>query len=82
MFEAVAPASDIVTNAEIASRLGISPHTVVQWRQRYKGEFPDPVAQHGMAYVWEWADVYAWLKATKRDANVADEHRVRARKRP
>lgn len=79
MFEFVAPASDIVTNAEIASRLGISPHTVVQWRARFKGDFPEPVAQHGMAYVWEWRDVYDWCQANGRA--VPDEWKPKGRRK-
>lgn len=81
MFDAVAPAVDLVTNADIADRLGLSPHTIVQWRARFKGEFPEPKAQHGMAYVWEWADVYAWLKATGRAEMVPDEWKPKGRKR-
>lgn len=55
----------LVSSVEIADRLGVKRMTVHQWRQRNVG-FPDPLAQLAIGPVWDWADVEAWAKASRR----------------
>jgi hypothetical protein len=56
----------LVGAAEIAERMGLAlPQTVHDWRRRY-ADFPEPVAQLKMGYVWNWPDVLAWARATGR----------------
>lgn len=53
--------SDMVTQTEIALRLGVQPSTVANWRTRYSN-FPEPVFRLN----YRWSDVKAWLEATGR----------------
>jgi hypothetical protein len=56
----------LVGAAEIADRLGLAlAQTVHDWRRRYP-DFPSPVAELKMGYVWYWGDVARWAKATGR----------------
>jgi len=58
--------ADLVGSREIAARLGLSrPESVHVWRQRYE-DFPQPITRLGVGFVWDWADVEAWAKATGR----------------
>lgn len=56
----------LVGASEIAKRLGVKqPQAVHLWRRRYD-DFPEPVAQLDMGFVWNWPDVERWAKATGR----------------
>jgi len=58
--------SDIVGAHEISERLGGAHTSIVHvWRNRHK-DFPKPflVLQAGM--LWDWKEVEAWAKKTKR----------------
>lgn len=52
----------LVGVAEIASRLGVRPNTVIVWRRRGL-EFPSPLAALAMGPVWYWPDIDAWYQA-------------------
>ena len=57
----------LVGTAEIAERLGVKRHQVVNdWMRRYPGEFPDPVAQLRRGPIWNWPDVERWARKTGR----------------
>ncbi len=56
-------ADDLVSQAEIIDRLGIS-------RQRFqvlanRPDFPEPIASPGGRRIWLWTAVEAWDKARK-----------------
>lgn len=58
---------NLVGAAEIAERLGVARAQVVHdWRRRYPGEFPEPVAKLKQALVWNWPDVEVWARSTRR----------------
>lgn len=60
-------AAQLVGASEIAARLGAAgPHVVREWRRRYPGDFPDPVAGLVMGNVWLWPEVEAWARRTGR----------------
>jgi predicted DNA-binding transcriptional regulator AlpA len=57
---------DIVGAHEIAERLNLSfPNVVHNWRSRHV-DFPKPIAELTAGVFWDWKEVKAWLKATKR----------------
>jgi predicted DNA-binding transcriptional regulator AlpA len=55
---------DLVTGAEIARRLAISPTRVSQLAQR--PTFPRPLGRLGHATIWRWADIERWAELTDR----------------
>ena len=58
----------LVSQLDIADRLGVTRHAVKQWRRRH-GDFPLPALyiDLGEKPVWVWSDVWAWaLKRMKR----------------
>jgi hypothetical protein len=57
---------ELVGSKEIADRLGLNhAEVVINWHHRYE-DFPEPVARLSIGYVWEWADVEKWARATGR----------------
>jgi hypothetical protein len=66
MSDRTVRASDLVGTAEIAQRLGVRDHNVVNtWRRRH-GDFPAPVVILSAGRVWSWPDVEAWASRTGR----------------
>lgn len=61
----------LMTDAQTAAYLGLSPRTLVNWRARKKG--PKPALRIGRAVYYRLADVNAWLdeQATKMAAGWA-----------
>lgn len=63
-----------VGSLEIAKRLGVKPDTVIQWRLRERrGEgrhsispMPEPRWTVSGCPAWDWAEVEAWARSTKR----------------
>jgi len=59
-------AEDLVGAHEIAERLGVRrPQVVHDWRRRHK-DFPKPIAKLKTALVWDWKEIQAWARHTKR----------------
>ncbi len=59
-------AKDLVGAFEIADRLGMSHHAIVHvWRSRYP-EFPKPIIKLHAGMIWDWKEVEAWARKTKR----------------
>jgi len=57
---------DLVGTVEIAQRLGVADHNVVNtWRRRHPG-FPQPLTTLRHGRIWSWTDVEAWARATGR----------------
>ena len=57
---------DLVGTVEIAHRLGVRDHNVVNtWRRRHP-DFPPPLATLRHGRVWAWPDVEAWALRTGR----------------
>ena len=57
---------DLVGTVEIAQRLGVRDHNVVNtWRRRHP-DFPAPVLTLAVGRVWCWTDVEAWARETGR----------------
>ena len=57
---------DLVGTVEIAQRLGVRDHNVVNmWRRRHP-DFPQPVATLRHGRIWAWPDVEAWARKTDR----------------
>jgi predicted DNA-binding transcriptional regulator AlpA len=57
---------DIVGAHEISERLGGSQTSIVHvWRMRHRS-FPKPVAVLHGGMLWDWNDIEAWAKKTKR----------------
>lgn len=52
---------NLVSNKDIAKRLGVTTSTASNWPRRYS-DFPAPVAVVGDGWtkVWLWDDVLAW----------------------
>ena len=70
--------SDPVGISDIATRAGVQPVTVRQWRRRH-AEFPPPRWTVSAKPTWEWADVVRWLVATDRIDDVEDRLSVHER---
>jgi hypothetical protein len=65
MTERVRP-SDLVGANEIADRLQVAfPQMVHEWKRRHK-DFPKPIASLSMGLIWDWSEVEAWARKTKR----------------
>jgi len=63
--ERVDPAN-LVGTAEIARRLGVKQHRVVnEWLRRYP-DFPKPLAVVSGVRVWDWPDIERWARQTGR----------------
>jgi hypothetical protein len=64
-------ASDLVSAADIASRLGVATNTVTQWHHR--GLLPPPVAlvERRTMRLWSWEAVETWAQSTGRLSRVA-----------
>ncbi|MBE9924414.1 hypothetical protein G8C93_00715 [Cellulosimicrobium cellulans] len=67
--EIVSADRDIVSQADIAERIGVSRETVRTWARgmRGPGKFPIPIATvgggaRGGTDIWYWADVQSWLE--------------------
>ena len=57
---------DLVGTVEIAQRLGVRDHNVVNtWRRRHS-DFPAPVATLRLGRIWRWDDVEKWARKTGR----------------
>lgn len=54
--------SDFVTRADIADRAGVSKPTANTWSK--EPTFPGPIG-HTRGPIWEWGDVYQWLRSHK-----------------
>ena len=58
--------ADLVGTVEIAQRVGVGDHNVVNtWRYRH-ADFPEPVVTLRHARIWSWADVERWARETGR----------------
>jgi predicted DNA-binding transcriptional regulator AlpA len=58
--------NDIVGAKEIAERIGRSHTTIVHsWHRRLK-HFPRPIAVISAGKLWDWKEIEAWAKKTKR----------------
>ena len=53
----------------VAARVGLSATTI--WRQRRRGQFPDPVRISPGCVAWREADVESWI-ASRSEASVGD----------
>ena len=59
-------AVDLVGTVEIAQRVGVRDHNVVNnWRRRH-ADFPQPLVTLGLGRVWSWPDVEEWARRTGR----------------
>jgi predicted DNA-binding transcriptional regulator AlpA len=56
---------DLVGATEIAKRLDVARQVVHLWRTR-DATFPEPLTTVTRTMVWNWPDVEAWARATKR----------------
>lgn len=57
---------DLVGSVEIAQRLGVRDHNVVNtWRRRH-ADFPRPILTLRLGRIWSWPDVERWAGATGR----------------
>ena len=58
--------SELVGTVEIAQRLGVHSHNVVNvWRRRHS-DFPEPVTTLRHGRIWSWPDVETWARRTGR----------------
>ncbi len=76
----MASVSDPVGQHEIASRLGVPPGTVHQWRKRGLLPEPDYPSVSGWP-AWEWPVIEAWARRTGRLAPAAGASPTAAPKR-
>jgi predicted DNA-binding transcriptional regulator AlpA len=53
--------ADLVGSSEIQARCGIGANAFYRWQTRYI-DFPVPITRVGRTDVWDWSDIYAWLK--------------------
>lgn len=57
---------DLVGTVEIAQRLGVADHNVVNtWRRRHP-TFPAPLTTLRHGRIWSWTEIEAWARATGR----------------
>lgn len=78
------PETRQVTIAKIAELVGEPRSTVANWAlDRLAGAtpWPPPVDRYGRTDVYDWIDVYAWLKANGRADLVPDEWKPKGRRR-
>jgi predicted DNA-binding transcriptional regulator AlpA len=66
------PPEDLVSQAEIAERLGVSLKTIHKWRERYP-HFPEPYVILAIGPIWQWVEVETWHRTKgPRPYNVSD----------
>ena len=58
-------ASELVTGAEIARRLGVTRTRVHQWASDPRHGFPASLGRFGSAKLWRWSEVAAWAERRK-----------------
>lgn len=51
---------------EVAAVAGVLPSTVAIWRQRYRGEMPEPDATISGVPIWRHGTIISWLRSTGR----------------
>lgn len=51
---------------EVAALAGVRPQTVAIWRQRHRGEMPDPDATISGVPLWLEDTIIPWLRETSR----------------
>lgn len=57
---------DLVGSVEIAQRMGVKDHNVVNtWRRRH-ADFPRPILTLRLGRIWSWSEVERWARATGR----------------
>jgi hypothetical protein len=57
---------DLVGSVEIAQRMGVKDHNVVNtWRRRHP-DFPGPILTLRLGRIWSWSEVERWARATGR----------------
>ncbi|PZG06283.1 hypothetical protein C1I95_32135 [Micromonospora craterilacus] len=56
---------DAVGITDIAKRAGVKPDTVKKWIARHP-DFPAPAGSAARGRLWDWPEVYAWIRDTKR----------------
>jgi|GEM_PF-2889599 predicted DNA-binding transcriptional regulator AlpA len=54
------PASDFMTAAEVAVRLGVRSDAIVVDLARNHLGFPQPVGRKNKKLIWSWSEVRAW----------------------
>ena len=59
----------------VAARVGLSATTI--WRQRRRGQFPDPVRISPGCVAWREADVESWI-ASRLEASVGGDQEAEA----
>ena len=59
----------------VAARVGLSATTI--WRQRRRGQFPDPVRISPGCVTWREAEVESWV-ASRLEASVGADHEAEA----
>ena len=59
----------------VAARVGLSATTI--WRQRRRGQFPDPVRISSGCVAWREADVESWI-ASRLEASVGGDQEAEA----
>jgi predicted DNA-binding transcriptional regulator AlpA len=57
---------NLVGSRDIARKLGLKSAGVVRVLRSRHPDFPKPVTKVNAVYVWDWAEVLAWAKRTKR----------------
>lgn len=63
----------LVGTVEIARRLGVRDHNVVNtWRRRH-ADFPEPLVDLYHGRLWAWPDVDMWARRTGRGTVHAEE---------
>jgi hypothetical protein len=66
MIEKTVKLQDLVDTVEIARRLGVRDHNVVNnWRRRHSA-FPKPAVTLRAGRVWLWPEIARWAAATGR----------------
>jgi predicted site-specific integrase-resolvase len=67
-------ASDLVSAADIAARLGVATNTVTKWHHR--GLLPPPVAvvKRRTMRLWSWEAVETWAQSTGRLSVAGESH--------
>ena len=57
---------NLVGSRDIANRLGLKSAGVVRVLRKRHADFPQPIAKVNAVYVWDWLEVKAWAKRTRR----------------
>lgn len=62
IYGSVHGAWDYAGLAEVAEYMGVTKQCIGNWRNRYAGIFPTPIAELSMGPIWRLCDIRDWAR--------------------